>query len=74
MVSPGTHLVQNHQSQSRTCDRVPVKKNESKIENAWAFMTITRQLIWRQTPKLCIFTYTEIKIIVFLFSSTTKAK
>ena len=38
MVSPATHLVQNHQSQVRTCDRVPVKKNESKIENAWAFM------------------------------------
>ena len=40
MVSPATHLVQNHQSQFRTCDRVPVKKNESKIENAlaWAFM------------------------------------
>ena len=38
MVSPATHLVQNHQSQFRTCDRVPVKKNEFKIENAWAFM------------------------------------
>ena len=38
MVSPATHLVQNHQSQFRTCDRVPVEKNESKIENAWAFM------------------------------------
>ena len=38
MVSPATDLVQNHQSQFRTCDRVPVEKNESKIENAWAFM------------------------------------
>ena len=30
MVSPGTHLVKNHESQ--------FKKNESKIENFWDFM------------------------------------
>ena len=36
---------------------VPVKKNKSDIENAWAFMYQTKQLIWRQTPKLCIILY-----------------
>ena len=30
-----------------------LKKNESKIENAWDGY-VTRQLIWRQTSKLCI--------------------
>ena len=40
MVSPGTHLVKNHESQSRT-NKSQFKK-ESKIENAWA---LTRQLI-----------------------------
>ena len=30
MVSPGTYLVKNHESL--------LKKNESEIKNAWAFM------------------------------------
>ena len=33
MVSPGTHLVKNHESQLK-------KKKESEIENAWAFMQL----------------------------------
>ena len=37
MVSPGTHLVKNHESQSRT-NEPQFKKNESEIENALAFM------------------------------------
>ena len=47
MVSPGTHLVKNHESQSRT--------NEPQFKKKWvpgSFVTI--QLIWRQTPKLQI--------------------
>ena len=36
MVSPGTHLVKNHESKSRT--KKSQFKKESEIENAWAFM------------------------------------
>ena len=36
MVSPGTHLVKNHESKSRT--KKSQFKKESKIENAWALM------------------------------------
>ena len=37
MVSPGTHLVKNHESYSRT-NKSQLKRKESKIKNAWAFM------------------------------------
>ena len=37
MVSPGTHLVKNHVSLSRT-NESQLKNYESEIENAWAFM------------------------------------
>ena len=37
MVSSGTPLVKNHESQSRTIES-QFKKNESEIENAWALM------------------------------------
>ena len=37
MVSPGTHLVKNHEFQSRS-NESQLKKNESEIENARAFM------------------------------------
>ena len=37
MVSPGTHLVKNRESQSRT-NGLQLKKNESEIENARACM------------------------------------
>ena len=43
MVSHGSHLVKNHESQSRT-NESQFKKNESKIENAWDGY-VTRQLI-----------------------------
>ena len=36
MFSPGTHLVQNREFQSRTSE--PQLKNKSEIENDWAFM------------------------------------
>ena len=36
MVSPGTHLVKNHESKSRT--KKSQFKKKSKIENAWALM------------------------------------
>ena len=36
MVCPGTHLVKNHESKSRT--KKSQFKKESKIENAWALM------------------------------------
>ena len=38
MVSPATHLVENHEFQSRNNQSHAVKRNESEIENAWAFM------------------------------------
>ena len=37
MVSPGTHLVKNHEFQSRT-NETQLKKKDPEIENAWAFM------------------------------------
>ena len=37
MVSPETHLVANHESQSRT-NETQLKRNESKIENALPYM------------------------------------
>ena len=36
-VSPGTHLVKSHESQSRT-NESQFKKTEAEIENAWVFM------------------------------------
>ena len=36
MFSPGTHLVQNREFQSRTSE--PQLKNKSEIENDWAIM------------------------------------
>ena len=35
MVSPGTHLVKNRESQSKT-NESQLKKKNTKIENAWA--------------------------------------
>ena len=37
MVSTGTHLVKNSESQSRTSESQLKKNNKSKIENAWDF-------------------------------------
>ena len=37
MKSPGTHLVKNHESQSKT-NESQLKIKKSEIENAWAFM------------------------------------
>ena len=36
MVSPGTHLVKDHESQSRTSE--PQLQTKPEIENAWAFI------------------------------------
>ena len=36
ILPPGTHLVKSYESQSRTSESK--LKNESEIENAWAFM------------------------------------
>ena len=50
MVSPGTHLEKYHESLSRT--------NESQFKNnEFLDLYVTTQLIWRQTPKLCITVY-----------------
>ena len=50
MVSPGTHLEKYHESLSRT--------NESQFKNKESLgLYVTTQLIWRQTPKLCITVY-----------------
>lgn len=40
MVTPGTPLVKNHESQARTTEfqLQKKKKNESKVEKTWAFM------------------------------------
>ena len=50
MVSPGTHLVQNHESHSRNI--------ESQYKTKWVLGSfVTTQLIWSQTPKLCTTVY-----------------
>ena len=43
MVRPGTRLAKNHESLSRT-NESQLKKKESKIENAWAFMQLDNNL------------------------------
>ena len=67
-VSPGTDLLKSHEPQSRT--------NESPFKKQWVLnwkclgLYVTRQLIWRQTPQLCITAeyFTEIKIYSFYFN------
>ena len=51
---------------------VPVKKK--RVRN-WKCLGlyVTRQLMWSQTPKLCITVYWNLNAVL-LFSSTTKAK
>ena len=50
MLSPGTHLVTNNESHSRT--------TESQFKNtSTRGLYVTTQLIQRQTPKLCITVY-----------------
>ena len=50
MVSPGTHLVENHESHSRTI--------EFQYKTKWVLGSfVTTQLIWSQTPKLCTTVY-----------------
>ena len=44
LVSPGTHLVKCHESKSRT--------NESQFKKQQIGTFVTRQLIWRKSPKL----------------------
>ena len=59
MVSPWTHLVKNHESQSRTI--------ESHFKKQWVPGSfVTTQLIWRQTPKLCIIVYWNENILLLL--------
>ena len=48
MVSPGTHLVKNHESRPIT-NQSQIKKKELYLG-----LYVTRQLIWRQMPKLFI--------------------
>ena len=48
MVSPGTHLVKNHESRP-IANQWQTKKKESYLG-----LYVTRQLIWRQMPKLFI--------------------
>ena len=75
MVSPGTHLVQNHQSQSRTCDRVPVKKNESKMENVWAFMYQPQTVNLKTHSKTLYYSILKLKYSSsILKQKSTKAK
>ena len=50
MVSPGTHLVENHESHSRTI--------EFQYKTKWVLGSfVTTQLIWSQTPELCTTVY-----------------
>ena len=63
MVSPGTHLEKNHESHCRA--------NEFQFKKLQVLnwkclgLYVTRQLVWRQTQKLCIKQVTEIKIMLY---------
>ena len=66
MVGPGTHLEKYHESLSRT--------NESQFKNnEFLGLYVTTQLIWRQTPKLCI-TVCWNKNISFYYQAQQKLK
>ena len=56
MVSPGTHLVKNHELLSITNESQFKKTRNPKLK------MVTRQLIWGQMPKLFILQFTEIKV------------
>ena len=51
MVSPGTHVVKNNESQSRTNESQLKKTNNSKLG-----LNVTMQTV-NLTPKLCIAVY-----------------
>ena len=53
MVSPGTHLLKNHESLSITSDS-QFKKKQAVLNWKCLGLYVTRQLIWRQMPKLFI--------------------
>ena len=68
MVSPGTHLLKNHESLLSITNESQFKKTRNPIKN-WKCLGlyVTRELIWRQMPKLfgdTLFTlqFTEIKM------------
>ena len=51
MVSPGTNLVKNHESQSKN-NESSLKKNESEIENVWAFTLYYNILKLKYSPSI----------------------
>ena len=60
MLGPGTHLVSSHKSLSITSES-QLKKTKSPKLKMLGMGLLTRQLIWRQMPKLLLqFTETEI--------------
>ena len=59
MVSPGTHLVKNHESQSRTSES-QLKKNQSEIEMLGPLCNQTVNLKYRLQN--AVSQYTEIEI------------
>ena len=66
MVSPGTHLVNSHKSLSITSES-QLKKTKSPELKMLGMGLLTRQLIWRQTPKLFIYSPS-----IFLMHKKTK--
>ena len=57
MMSPGAHLLKNCASQSITNESQLRKKEKRKNKEPCLGLYVTRQLIWRQTPKLFITIY-----------------
>ena len=63
MLSPGTHLVKNHESLSITNESQNFKKKQGVLNWKCLDLFVTRQLIWRQMPKLFIYLqFAEIKM------------
>ena len=74
MLSPGTHLVKNHESQSRT--------NECQLKKKMLKLKMLGTLIYNQTVNLktdskfnsVLVQYTEIKIYSFYFKAPQRLK
>ena len=74
MMNSGTHLVRNHESQSRT-NESQLKKNESKMENVWAFMYQPQTVNLKTHSKTLYYSILKLKYSSsILKQKSTKAK
>ena len=74
MMSPGTHLVKNHESLSITITQLKKedKQRSPKLKILGPLYNGTRQLIWRQIPKLLIYSF-KLKVQSFYLFKAQKS-